>query len=54
MSNFSDFKVKDLALAEWGRKEILLAQEEMPGLMSLREEYLGQYPLDGADRICRR
>ncbi len=48
MSDFSDFKVKDLALAEWGRKEILLAQEEMPGLMSLREEYAGQYPLDGA------
>ena len=48
MSNFSDFKVKDLSLAEWGRKEILLAQEEMPGLMSLREEYAGQYPLQGA------
>jgi len=43
-----DFKVKDLALAEWGRKEILLAQVEMPGLMALREEYDGQFPLKGA------
>ncbi len=33
------FKVKDLALAEWGRKEIRLAEQEMPGLMSTREEY---------------
>ena len=48
MSNMSDFKVKDLSLAEWGRKEILLAEVEMPGLMSLREEYAGQFPLKGA------
>ena len=48
MSAFTDFKVKDLALAEWGRKEILLAQEEMPGLMALRDEYAGEYPLKGA------
>ncbi len=48
MSNFTDFKVKDLSLSEWGRKEILLAQVEMPGLMALREEYAGQYPLKGA------
>ncbi len=48
MTNFCDFKVKDLTAAEWGRKEILLAQEEMPGLMALREEYEGQYPLEGA------
>ncbi|MCK5912955.1 MAG: adenosylhomocysteinase, partial [Desulfuromusa sp.] len=48
MSKFSDFKVKDLSLAEWGRKEIQLAQEEMPGLMALRDEYAGQYPLNGA------
>ncbi len=48
MSNFTDFKVNDLADAEWGRKEIVLAQEEMPGLMSLRKEYAGQYPLRGA------
>ena len=44
----NDYKVKDLALAEWGRKEILLAQEEMPGLMALREEYAGMFPLHGA------
>ncbi len=48
MTTANDFKVKDLALAEWGRKEILLAQEEMPGLMALREEYAGQAPLKGA------
>ena len=44
----NDFKVKDLALAEWGRKEIELAQVEMPGLMALREEYRDQFPLQGA------
>ncbi len=44
----NDFKVKDLSLAEWGRKEIILAQEEMPGLMALRAEYDGQKPLAGA------
>jgi adenosylhomocysteinase len=42
------FKVKDLGLAELGRKEIRLAEQEMPGLMALREEYAGQNPLDGA------
>ena len=42
------FAVKDLALAEWGRKEIRLAEQEMPGLMSLREEYAGKNPLAGA------
>ncbi|MCW8859099.1 MAG: adenosylhomocysteinase [Deltaproteobacteria bacterium] len=44
----NDFKVKDLSLADWGRKEILLAEVEMPGLMALREEYDGQFPLKGA------
>jgi adenosylhomocysteinase len=43
-----DFKVKDLALAEWGRKEIELAEVEMPGLMALRAEYAGKKPLSGA------
>jgi adenosylhomocysteinase len=43
-----DFKVKDLALAEWGRKEIELAEVEMPGLMKLREEYAKARPLAGA------
>lgn len=41
------FKVKDLALAEWGRKEIRLAEHEMPGLMSLRERHGGEKPLAG-------
>ena len=43
-----DFKVKDLSLAEWGRKEIHLAEAEMPGLMSVREEYKKTIPLKGA------
>jgi adenosylhomocysteinase len=42
------YKVKDLSLAEWGRKEIELAEAEMPGLMSLREEYKKEQPLKGA------
>jgi adenosylhomocysteinase len=42
------FEVKDLSLAEWGRKEIRLAEEEMPGLMSVRGEYKGKQPLKGA------
>jgi adenosylhomocysteinase len=42
------FKVRDLALAEWGRKEIRLAEHEMPGLMALRAEHRGRTPLAGA------
>ena len=42
------YKVKDISLAEWGRKEIRLAEAEMPGLMAIREEYRGQQPLKGA------
>ncbi|BDW92113.1 adenosylhomocysteinase [Flagellimonas marinaquae] len=42
------YKVKDISLADWGRKEIELAEAEMPGLMSLREEYGSQQPLKGA------
>ena len=42
------YKVKDLGLAEWGRKEIKLAEAEMPGLMSIRKEYGAQQPLKGA------
>jgi adenosylhomocysteinase len=42
------YKVKDIALAEWGRKEIRLAEAEMPGLMSLREQYGASKPLAGA------
>ena len=45
---FTDFKVSDLSLAEWGRKEIELAEVEMPGLMACREEYGPQKPLAGA------
>jgi adenosylhomocysteinase len=44
----ADFKVADLSLAEWGRKEIAIAEGEMPGLMSLREEYGASQPLAGA------
>jgi len=43
-----DFKVKDLALADWGRKEIMLAEKEMPGLMALRAQHRQQQPLQGA------
>ena len=49
--NKNDFKVADLSLAEWGRKEITLAEKEMPGLMSLREEYKDTKPLQGANII---
>lgn len=44
----SDYKVKDIALADWGRKEIAIAETEMPGLMALREEYGDEQPLKGA------
>ena len=43
-----EYKVKDITLAEWGRKEIRLAESEMPGLMSIREEYGDSKPLAGA------
>lgn len=43
-----NYKVKDMSLAEWGRKEILLAEAEMPGLMSLRSEFVASKPLQGA------
>jgi len=46
--NFADCKVADMSQAEWGRKEIAIAETEMPGLMALREEYAGQKPLAGA------
>lgn len=44
----TDYKVKDIALAEWGRREIELAEAEMPGLMAIREEYKEEQPLKGA------
>jgi len=48
VDNYIPFKVKDISLAEWGRKEIKLAEAEMPGLMALREEYGASKPLAGA------
>jgi len=47
-TSFTDYKVADMSLAEWGRKEIAIAETEMPGLMALREEYAGKAPLKGA------
>ncbi len=44
----TDYKVADMSLAEWGRKEISLAETEMPGLMALRTEFKGKFPLKGA------
>ena len=46
-----DYKIADIALSDWGRKEILIAETEMPGLMALREEYGDSKPLKGA-KIC--
>lgn len=46
--NYVKYKVKDLSLAEWGRKEIMLAEAEMPGLMAIRKEYGASKPLRGA------
>ena len=48
MTKISDYKVADISLADWGRKEITIAQSEMPGLMALRNEYAGKLPLKGA------
>tara|TARA_A100000164_G_scaffold49978_1_gene38656 strand:- start:220 stop:1527 length:1308 start_codon:yes stop_codon:yes gene_type:complete len=48
MSNYINHKVKDIGLAEWGRREIKLAEAEMPGLMSLRREFGNNKPLKGA------
>ena len=45
---FTDYKVADISLAEWGRKEIAIAETEMPGLMALREEFGKAKPLKGA------
>ena len=48
MEKAVSYKVKDISLSDWGKKEIKLAEAEMPGLMSLREEFKGQNPLKGA------
>ena len=47
-ADFTDFRVADLSLAAWGRKEIQIAETEMPGLMAIREEYAASRPLAGA------
>jgi len=44
VEKFVKYKVKDISLAEWGRKEITLAEDEMPGLMSLRKEFGAKKP----------
>ncbi len=48
MTEFTDYKVADMSLADWGRKEITIAETEMPGLMALREEFGESKPLAGA------
>ncbi|WGF89813.1 adenosylhomocysteinase [Marinivivus vitaminiproducens] len=48
MTTFTDYKVADIKLADWGHKEIAIAEKEMPGLMALREEYGASQPLKGA------
>src|SRR5438128_6587425 len=47
-SKFSDFRVADLSLADWGRREIAIAEWEMPALMAIREQYAARQPLKGA------
>src|SRR3989475_11754332 len=47
-SKFTDFRVADLSLADWGRKEIRIAESEMPALMAIRAEYAARQPLKGA------
>ena len=48
MAEFKDYVVADLGLADWGRKEIRIAETEMPGLMAIREEFAASQPLKGA------
>ena len=48
-----DFKVKDIKQSEFGRKEISIAESEMPGLMALRKEFKGKKPLQGAKILGR-
>src|SRR5690625_2434109 len=47
-TTLTDYKIADIALADWGRREIAIAETEMPGLMAVREEYAAQQPLKGA------
>ena len=48
MSAFNDYKVADISLADWGRKELIIAESEMPALMGLRRKYAAEQPLQGA------
>ena len=48
MPTTEDYKVRDMSLADWGQKEISMAEDEMPGLMAIRAEYGTSKPLDGA------
>jgi len=48
MTEFTDYEIKDISLADWGRKELDIAESEMPGLMALREEFGAKKPLAGA------
>lgn len=48
INTLQDYKVADISLADWGRKEIAIAETEMPGLMALREEFSAKKPLQGA------
>ncbi|MEJ2694379.1 MAG: adenosylhomocysteinase, partial [Candidatus Thiodiazotropha sp.] len=48
MSEFNDYKVADISLADFGRREIAIAETEMPGLMAIREKYAAEQPLKGA------
>ena len=47
LTKVNDYKVADIGLAEWGRKEMVIAEQEMPGLMSIREQYAPSLPLKG-------
>jgi adenosylhomocysteinase len=47
LTRTSDFEVRDISLADWGRKEISIAEKEMPGLMAIREKYTSDKPLAG-------
>ena len=49
LQQFDDYKVRDITLAAWGRKEINIAEGEMPALIKLREKYRGEQPLKGAN-----
>ena len=48
VAGFTDYKVADMSLADWGRREIIIAESEMPALMGLRTKYAGEQPLKGA------